>query len=133
MKKILVADDDPALRKVLVEKFNKSGWEAVGAADGEETLAHIKETRFDIILLDLRMPKKTGFEVLEAVKADSNLAHPVVLVLSASGEDDDIKRALALGATDYFVKVDDSLEKILKWASIYTGVTGDEPAPEAAH
>lgn len=121
MKKILVVDDDLALRKVLTEKFNKSGWEAVSAGDGEETLRLIKETRFDIILLDLRMPKRTGFEVLEMIKADPTLGHPVVLVLSASGEEDDVKKAIALGATDYFIKVDDSLEKILKWASIYTG------------
>ena len=124
MKKILIADDDVALRKVLVEKFTKEGWGAVAAVDGEETLAEVTKDTFDIVLLDLRMPHKDGFEVLEELKSHPLNPPPVILVLSNSGDEEDIKRAISLGATDYFVKADDPLEKILKWATIYSGTNG---------
>jgi DNA-binding response OmpR family regulator len=127
VKKILIADDEIDLRKILAEKFTKAGWQVAAAGDGEEVLAQLRSSTFDLMLLDLRMPKKTGFDVLTELKADASIARPVILVLSASGEENDIKKAIEMGAADYFVKVQDSLEKILKWADIYAGKQSTAP------
>jgi DNA-binding response OmpR family regulator len=112
--KILIVEDEAVLSKVLKEKFERSGFEAKVAADGEAAVIMAKEFRPEIIVLDLVLPKKNGFTVLKEVKEDADLSPIPVIVVSNLGEDSDIKRALTLGASDYFVKSQHPINEIVE-------------------
>lgn len=111
--RILVVEDDPFLLKAYEAKFKRSGLQAEKAHDGEETLVQLKKQKFDLILLDLVMPKMDGFEVLEKIRQDPKLKGTRILVVSNLGQDSDMKRAKELGADEYLVKSDYSLQQIV--------------------
>lgn len=120
MKKILIAEDEEVLVNVLKDRFEAEDWEVIVAKDGVEAIAAIeKEPLFDLILLDLLMPKKDGFEVLKEVRGNPELKNLPIIVLSNLGGDDDIKKALALGANDYFVKTQHPMSEIVEKAKKY--------------
>jgi len=120
MKKILVAEDEEVLLNVLKDRFEAEGWEVTTARDGEEAVESIKKTRPDLVLLDLLMPKKDGFEVLKEIRGDPEFKTlPIIVVLSNLGSDEDIKKALALGANDYFVKTQHPMSEIVEKAKKY--------------
>jgi DNA-binding response OmpR family regulator len=112
--KILIVEDEEVLAKVLEEKLAKSGDDVVIAADGETAVTAAESFRPDIIVLDLLLPKRNGFEVLQILKADQTLKAIPVIVVSNLGEGSDIKRALALGATDYYVKSEHPFNEIIE-------------------
>ena len=99
---VLVADDDPDMARILDAQIQAAGYRTVLAFDGEDALGAIETSRPDAVVLDLMLPKMTGFDVLQA------LAHspgkPRTLVLSARSREDDITRAFELGADDYLTK-----------------------------
>ncbi len=103
-KKVLLAEDDQFLQKMYALKLDREGLEVVVADDGEKALAAMRASRPDVALLDVIMPKKDGFAVLEEMKADSALKDIPVIILSNLGEVDDVKRAKRLGANDYLIK-----------------------------
>lgn len=111
--KILIVEDEEILRDVLKEKLEQEKFVVTTAADGEEALASLKRQMPDLIILDLILPKKDGFEVLETIKADSKLKTIPVIVLSNLGQDEEIKKALALGAVDYMVKAQHPMNEIV--------------------
>ncbi len=119
MKKILIAEDEEILLNVLKDRFETEGWNVSIAKDGEETIETIKNSKFDLILLDLLMPKKDGFEVLREIKSNPELKNLPIIVLSNLGGDDDIKKALALGADDYFVKTQHPMSEIVEKVKKY--------------
>lgn len=104
VKKVLLAEDDQFLQKMYAAKLSREGLEVEGVEDGEKALAAMRARRPDIVLLDIMMPKKDGFTVLEEMKADSVLKDIPVIVLSNLGEVEDVKRAKRLGADDYLIK-----------------------------
>lgn len=104
MAKILLAEDDLFLQRMYNTKLSKEGIEVLAASDGEKALALLAEQSVDLALLDILMPKKDGFEVLEAMKADPKLKNIPVIMLTNLGEEADIKRAKKLGANDYMIK-----------------------------
>ena len=113
-KKILIIEDESTMRNSLEEFFEENGYEVFGAADGEAGLELAQTKLPDLIILDIILPKKDGFEVLEHLKKDEKTKDiPIVLCtnLSSSG---DIEKALALGATCYLVKTNYQLSDILK-------------------
>ncbi len=112
--KILIVEDEEVLSKVLQEKLEKDGDEVALAADGEEAVTRAKSFSPDVIVLDLLLPKRSGFEVLQILKADQALKAIPVIVVSNLGEDEDIKRALALGAADYYVKSEHPINEIIE-------------------
>jgi len=112
--KILIIEDEEALSSVLKEKFETEGYFVSVAKNGEEGLALVDRAMPDIILLDLILPKLDGFQVLEALKADPDKKSIPVVVLSNLGEDDSIKRAILLGAADYFVKSQHPIKEIVE-------------------
>ncbi len=116
MNKILIAEDEDVLLRVLKDRFEEDGWDVTTAKDGEEAVKAIKKHDFDLVLLDLIMPKKDGFAVLEEIKGDPQYKNLPIMVLSNLGSDDDIKRALSLGATDYYVKTQHPVGEILEKA-----------------
>jgi DNA-binding NtrC family response regulator len=99
---ILCIDDDPAVLKVLENYFNRMGYKVFPAEDGEKGLALFHSLRPDIILVDLRMPKVDGFQVLQTVREDA--PDTPVIVFSGEGERADVIQALRLGAWNYFTK-----------------------------
>ena len=103
-KKILIVEDDKFLRELIVRKLTNEGYEAVEAVDGEQGIQKIKETKPDLVLLDLILPGIDGFEVLTQKKEDPFVASIPVIVLSNLGQKEDVDRGLGLGATDYLIK-----------------------------
>jgi CheY-like chemotaxis protein len=103
-KKILLIEDDKFLRELMNKKLITLGYDVVTAADGESGLVMIKETKPDVVLLDLILPGINGFEVLEKAKQDPEIAAIPVVILSNLGQGEDIEKGLALGAKDFLVK-----------------------------
>lgn len=102
--KILLVEDDPFLLDMYSTKFKEAGFNIVVAQDGEMGLVKAKEELPDLILLDIVLPKKDGFEVLKILKSDSQTAQIPVILLTNLGLDSDVKRGLELGAQSYIIK-----------------------------
>jgi len=102
--KIAVVEDDVFFQKFYSTRLIEKGYEVVVASDGDEGLEKIKSERPNAILLDMIMPKKNGFELLEDLQKDPELSKIPVLVFSTLGQEEDVKRALSLGAKDYINK-----------------------------
>ncbi|MBN2096841.1 response regulator [Candidatus Peregrinibacteria bacterium] len=115
--KILIAEDDPFLIKVMGTILQDEGFAVDTARDGEEALKKITANGYKLVLLDLVMPKKNGFEVLEDMKA-KKIKTPV-LVFSNLSQDSDRKEAVSLGAKDYFVKSDMSIDEVAEAVKKY--------------
>ncbi len=103
-KYLLVAEDDRFYANVYTNKLAKEGYEVKVVGDGQQILDAVKERIPDLILLDLVMPVKDGFETLKELKADEKTKNIPVIVLSSLGQEEDATKVRELGATDYFVK-----------------------------
>ncbi len=102
--KIAVIEDDVFFQKFYSTRLTEQGFETLVASDGDEGLAMIRAQKPNMILLDIIMPKKNGFEVLEEMKKDPEISSIPVLVFSTLGQEDDVKHAISLGAKDYINK-----------------------------
>ena len=102
--KILIVDDEPNIVISLEFLMKKEGFEVAVAGDGEEALAKVASFNPDLMLLDVMMPKKSGFEVCEALRADPARAGLQVVMLTAKGRDTEVAKGLALGADAYVTK-----------------------------
>ncbi|MCX6756715.1 MAG: response regulator [Candidatus Nomurabacteria bacterium] len=120
-KKIMIVEDNELISKVYQTKFIKEGFEIFLARDGEEAVKKITTEKPDMILLDLMIPKKDGFGVLEDIKKIPVLAKIPVIVLSNLGQQKDKDRALELGANEYLIKVDSSIQEIVDKVKGYLG------------
>jgi DNA-binding response OmpR family regulator len=96
--KILIADDEPNILISLEYLMKREGYEVVVARDGDEALQCLARERPRLVLLDVMMPKKTGFEVCQALRADETLKHTLVLMLTAKGRDTDVAKGMGVGA-----------------------------------
>jgi DNA-binding response OmpR family regulator len=114
MKKILIIEDDSFLQGLEVTKLRKDNYEVITASTGEEGMAKINEPDVDLILLDLVLPKFDGFEILKKVRETENLKKLPVIVFSNLSEDKDIKRAEELGATDFMIKSNFTLDELIE-------------------
>ena len=119
MSKILLVEDDQFLSSLLKNRLLKEQFEVLNAEDGPKALEILKTVRPDLILLDIILPGKSGFEVFEEIKADPRFqgknAIPVI-VISNLGQESDVERSRELGAADYFVKARSSIDDIVKRA-----------------
>lgn len=113
VKKILVVEDDQPLAKALELKLTNDGFEPKVASDGEEALKILETAKFDLILLDLILPKVDGFTVLTQLKAKGSTIP--IIVLSNLGQEADSQKAKELGALNYFVKADTSIASIIDY------------------
>jgi len=116
---ILVVEDDKFLLKALSAKLKSTGFEVGTAMDGDEGLKYLAAHKPDLILLDLIMPKKNGFEFLEEAKASKTLLKCPVVILTNLGQESDIKKGLDLGAKDYLVKTKFSLQQVVEMVNKY--------------
>ncbi len=114
MSKILFVEDEPNLQKAISEVLKQEGYQIIGAGDGEEGLEKAKAEKPNLILLDLILPKKDGFEVLKELKSDNELKDIPVIVLTNLEGIGDVEKALSLGATTYLVKANYDLEDVVK-------------------
>jgi DNA-binding response OmpR family regulator len=101
---ILIADDEPNILISLEFLLKRAGYQVSLARDGLEALAAIQAQRPALVLLDVMMPGKTGFEVCQAVRGDDGLNGVRILMLTAKGRDTDVAKGLALGADAYMTK-----------------------------
>jgi DNA-binding response OmpR family regulator len=112
-KHILVAEDDKFYANIYRKKLTAEGYDVQIAENGEIALELARKQKPDLILLDLVMPIKDGFSVLKDLKADPNLKDVKVLVLSNLGQDEDVNKAVGLGAADYLVKTNLSIQEMM--------------------
>ena len=103
-KKVLIADDEQNIVISLEFLMKREGFEVVVANDGEEAIRRIRADQPDLVLLDVMMPKKSGFEVCQEVKSDPALGGGRILMLTAKGRDTEVAKGLALGADAYMTK-----------------------------
>lgn len=118
-KLVLVAEDDKYYANIYRTKLTKEGYQVVIAKNGEEALKAAQERKPALILLDLVMPVMDGFEALKQLKADVNLKSVKVVVLSNLGQDEDVKKAKALGAVDYLIKTNLSITEMMNKVKSY--------------
>lgn len=119
MNHVLIVEDEEFLVRALKDNLESEGCAVDTAANGEEAIDRIKKQKPDIILLDLLMPKKDGFYVLEEVKKNPEWKLIPIIVLSNLGGDAEIKRALEMGADDYFVKSQHPIEEVIEKVKEY--------------
>ena len=103
-KKVLVIDDEETIRKFIKIQLSKAGYEVKEAGDGEQAMVELKKDRFDVLICDIMMPKKNGWEVLKEVRLNPETSGIPVIVLTAKNEEDDMSKGYELGATYYITK-----------------------------
>lgn len=113
-KKIVIIEDDLFILKALEIKLASKDVEILVANDGEDGLRLVREAKPDLVLLDLILPKMHGFKVLEILKNDQTVKQIPVIILTNLGQREEEKQGRSLGALDYFVKANTSLETIIK-------------------
>lgn len=114
MKTILFIEDEPSLQKLVGRFLQNEGYKVISALDGEAGLELTKKMKPDLILLDLIMPKKNGFEVLQDLKKDAETKNIPIIILTNLEGSSDVEKALSLGATTYLVKANYELDEVVK-------------------
>ena len=104
MAKILIAEDERDIRDLVAFTLGFAGHEVVAVGNGEEAVAAARKEMPDLILMDVRMPRMTGYEACEKMKADPDLKNIPVVFLSAKGQDSEIRTGLNAGAAEYLLK-----------------------------
>ncbi len=113
IKKILIAEDEPEILQLLTDMLATADFVVEPAQDGDEALQKIKKENFDLILLDMQMPNKDGFEVLENLHHQGKLNSMKVVILSNIDNEKWVRRARELGAIDYWLKIDIHLTELV--------------------
>lgn len=111
-KKILIVEDEVSMANALKLKLNKEGFDAQVAFNGTEGFQMIKDGNFDLVLLDLVMPEKGGFYVLENVQKEG--LKTKIVISSNLSQPEDLEKAKKLGAVDYFIKSDTPIVKVVE-------------------
>lgn len=119
MSNILIVEDEDFLVKALEDNLSSEGYGVEVAKNGEEAIEKIKKNKPDLILLDILMPKSDGFYVLDKVDSNPEWKLIPVIVLSNLGEDMIIKRALEMGADDYFIKSQHPIQEVVEKVKDY--------------
>ena len=103
-RKVLIVDDEEVIRKFLRVHLVKLGYEVTEAADGEQAIEQLGKDDFDLLICDIMMPKKDGWEVIKEAKSNSKTKNLPVIVLTAKNEDSDMFKGYDLGANYYMTK-----------------------------
>jgi len=114
MNHVLVVEDEDFLVRALKDNLVSEGYSVAVATDGEMVFDELKKKLPSLILLDLLLPKKNGFDVLKEIRQSPEWQLIPVIILSNLGEDSEIKRALELGANDYFVKSQHPIQEVIE-------------------
>lgn len=119
MNHVLIVEDEEFLVRAVRDNLESEGFTVSVAMDGEAALDEVRKKKPALILLDLLLPKKNGFDVLAEIKANPEWQLIPIIVLSNLGEDSEIKRALDLGANDYFVKSQHPIQEVMEKVQEY--------------
>jgi DNA-binding response OmpR family regulator len=114
LKRIMIIEDDKFLSSLMKVRLEKEGFIVIQAFDGEEAIERLKTEHPNLFVLDLIMPKVTGFEVLQTISMMPEFEKVPVIILSNLAQDSDIQKAKEFGAKEYFVKVKISIDDIVK-------------------
>ncbi|PIR89098.1 MAG: response regulator [Candidatus Harrisonbacteria bacterium CG10_big_fil_rev_8_21_14_0_10_40_38] len=117
MAKILLVEDDQFLSALLKTRLEKEKFEVIAAHDGPEALQALRSVKPDLILLDIILPGKSGFDILEEMRSDPQLQDKKdvpVIIISNLGQESDMERGKELGVVDYFVKARVSIDELVK-------------------
>jgi two-component system alkaline phosphatase synthesis response regulator PhoP len=120
-RKILIVDDEPNILVSLEYLMKREGFEVHVAHDGEEALEVLRRERPRLVLLDVMMPKKSGFEVCQELRADEAIKDTLVLMLTAKGRDTDVAKGLGVGADAYVTKPFSTRELVQKVRELLEG------------
>ena len=112
-KKVLLIEDDTFLSSLIKARLEKEGFGVAQAFDGEEGVQLLKKEKPDLIILDLIMPKVSGFETMEHLNINVDLNQIPLVVLSNLAQDSDIQKAKSLGAKEFFVKIRTSIDDVV--------------------
>ena len=104
MAKILIAEDEKDIRELIVFSLTYAGFEVVPAVDGQEAVEKAVEVMPDLIMMDVRMPRMTGYEACIRLKAIDEVKDIPVVILSAKGQESEIQTGLNAGAYEYILK-----------------------------
>ena len=104
MAKILIAEDERDIRDLITFTLRFAGHEVTAVTNGEEAYQTAKKITPDLILLDVRMPRMTGYEACQKIKEDENTGHIPVVFLSAKGQETEVETGLNAGAAEYIIK-----------------------------
>jgi len=113
MKKILIIEDEELIYSLLEKKLRQNGYEVRIARYGQEGINKLKNERPDLILLDIVMPGKNGFEVIEEIQKEEKFKNIPIIVISNSGQAAELERAKKMGAKDWLIKTEFDLEEVL--------------------
>ena len=120
-KRVLVVDDEPNIVLSLEFLMKREGYAVTTAADGDAALKAVETNAPDLILLDINMPKRNGFDVCQTLRADPEYKDVKIMMLTAKGRDVDQEKGLALGADDYVTKPFSTQEVVAKVAELLSG------------
>lgn len=134
MQKILLVEDDPFLTSLLKNRLQKEGFEVIHARDGEEAITSLQTTPVNLVLLDIILPKRSGFEVMEEIRTDGQVklqnANLSIIIISNLGQPEDMEKGKELGAIEYFVKAKTSIDDLVgRVKDFVTGSTAEAPTP----
>ncbi len=124
-KKVLIVDDEEVIRKTLRVHLGKMGYELREAIDGVEALNQLRDEKFDLLICDILMPKKDGWEVLKEVRSNPRTKEIPVIVLTARNEDTDMFQGYELGA-NYYITKPFTKEQLLYGLKLMFGETADQ-------
>ncbi len=127
-KKVLIADDEPNIVTSLEYLMQKSGYEVKIARNGDEALALVESFLPDVVLLDVMMPRKSGYEVCQQIRERPDWRHIKVVMLSAKGREAEVNKGLSLGADTYVTKPFSNQELI----ATIDQLLGDDAKPGGA-
>lgn len=113
-KNILLVEDEPLLSNLLKQRLEKEGLNVILAQDGEEALKILKTVKPNLILLDIILPKISGFELMEILKTDPQFEKAPIIIISNLGQESDVLKGQSLGAIEYFVKAQVSIEELVE-------------------
>jgi len=126
--KVLIADDEPSIVASLEYLMTQSGYTVKTAADGETALALVEQFRPDLVLLDVMMPRRSGYEVCQEMRRREDLRHIKIVMLSAKGRETEVSKGMATGADAYVTKPFSTRELVSRVATL---LPGDGPPPAA--
>lgn len=114
MQNILLVEDDPFLIDIYTTKLKESGFSVEVASDGEEAIRKVKEKNFDLMLLDIVLPKLDGWDILRQIKADSKLKDLKIIIISNLSQKEEVERGMNLGVEKYLIKAHYTPSEVVK-------------------
>ena len=126
-RRVLLVDDEPAIIKVIGKGLQAAGYEVLTSMDGEDAMSKAQLGNPDVIILDLMLPKKSGFEVCAALKKDPRLQRIPIIIFTGKGKEMDEKLCRELGANAYITKPHASKELIEQIEVLLANVLPDPP------